>query len=129
MWDQERLSEFKFEIDEKNGYLIGPDGCHYASKAEAMYYGKLKLCGCGTPEDVHAFVIQCLESTHENYDGVIDLSKVSALIEKNPEVVAQFVLHSLENNDLIEHGGSVYGSWLTARGRQLVECGVMKEED
>jgi hypothetical protein len=31
-----RISRFDFERNESNGMLIGPDGCHYDTEAEAM---------------------------------------------------------------------------------------------
>jgi len=122
-----RTSRFEFKTDPENGMLIGPNGCHYDSESEAMYYDQIGLCGCGCPEDVHKFLLDCMSSKNENYPNLIDYKKVVELIKSQPEVVAEFVLHFLDNRGLTEHGSSVYGSWLTERGEQVLEIGVMDE--
>jgi len=123
-----RTSRFEFKTDPKNGMLIGPTGGHYDNEAEAMYYEQIGLCGCGCPEDVHKFLLDCMSSKNEDYPNIIDHEKVIELIKSRPEVVAEFVLHFLDDRELTEHGSSVYGSWLTERGEQVLEIGVMNED-
>ena len=121
------IARFEFERDTDNGMLVGPDGCHYNTEAEAMYYGQIGLCGCGRPEDVHEFLILCLSAKRDDYPSLIDFKKIAEIIKDDPEVVAEFVLHFLDLRNMTEHGGSVYGSWLTDRGKQVIEAGVMQE--
>ena len=123
-----KISRFEFVRDPENGCLIGPDECHYETEAEAMYYGQLGLCGCGRPQDVHAFLIRCLATRSEEH-GILDLKKIKALISEKPEIVAEFVGHFICDKHLTEHGGSVYGSWLTERGKQVLEIGPMVDDD
>lgn len=123
-----RTARFKFERDDDNGMLIGPEGCHYDSEAEAMYYDQIQLCGCGNPEGIHKFLINCLAATRDDHDSIIDHRKIIALVKANPETVAELVLHFLDSRELTEHGSSVFGSWLTGRGKQVLEIGVMDEK-
>jgi len=115
---------FEFKDDEKNGCLVGSDGCHYDNKKEAIYFAEIGLCGCGNPEDVHKFLLDCMKATDGN---IIDYKKVSKLISDNPDTVTQFVLHFLDSISFTEHGSSVYGSWLTDLGKQAIEIGSINE--
>lgn len=120
--------KFEFKTDPDNGMLIGPDGCHYDNEAEAMYYDQIKLCGCGNPESVHKFLINCMAATKDDFGELLDHGKIVKLIKLDPETVAQFVLHFLDDRGLTEHGSSVFGSWLTARGKQVLEIGAMEDD-
>lgn len=124
----ERTSRFTFNRDPNNEMLIGPDGCHHNTEAEAMYYDQTGLCGCGCPEDVHKFLIDCMSAIRDDSDSIIDYKKVMEIITADPETVAEFVLHFLDSRELTEHGSSVYGSWLTDRGKQFLEIGPMVED-
>jgi len=123
-----RTSRFEFVKDPDNGMLIGPEGSHYDNEAEAIYFDQIRLCGCGCPRDVHKFLLECMASNSDSHPNLIDHKKVVELIKANPEVVAEFVLHFLDDRDLTEHGGSVYGSWLTERGKQALEVGAIDED-
>ena len=123
----ERIKRFEFKIDPQNGYLIGPDGCHYDNEAAAMYFDQIGLCGCGSPGEVHQFLLDCMSATKETSD-ILDYEKIKDLIKANPDTVTQLVLHFLDSRDLTEHGGSVWGSWLTDRGKQVLEIGAMKDD-
>jgi hypothetical protein len=115
---------FEFKVDESSGRIIGHDDCHYDSKAEAMYFGQLELCGCGNPDDVHRLIIECSKmfegDKKKGIDGIMEL------VKSEPKVASEFIAHFLEQKNLTEHGGSVYGSWLTDRGKQFIEIGPME---
>lgn len=115
---------FPLGMDKENGMVIGPDNCHYETEAEAMYFS-LDLCGCGCPENVHEFLIDCAKAVQagtetRKYDSIM---AIEALIKNKPDVVAEFIGHFLSSKELTEHGSSVYGSWLTERGKQFVAIG------
>jgi hypothetical protein len=40
---------------------------------------------------------------------------------ERPAAAAELIAHILNDRDLLKHGGSVYGSWLTPRGEQFIE--------
>ncbi|MDY6857563.1 MAG: hypothetical protein SWO11_23240 [Thermodesulfobacteriota bacterium] len=124
----QKTSRFIFKRDIDSGLVIGPKGCHYCSEAEAMYYDQIGLCGCGQPENVHKFLLDCMAATRDDHDLIIDYSKIIEIVKSRPEVVAEFVLHFLDDCNLTEHGSSVYGSWLTERGKQVLEIGVMDKD-
>lgn len=124
----EDTKQFKFVRDPKNGMIVGPDGCHYESEQEAVYFSQFGLCGCGRPNSVHKFLISCLEATNDDYPNILDANKIQSIIENNPDIVSEFVLHYLDSVSVVEHGGSVFGCWLTERGKQVLEIGVQQEE-
>ncbi|MFE4867708.1 hypothetical protein [Streptomyces sp. NPDC056682] len=77
-----------------------------------LFYAEseLGLCGCGNPEDVWQ-LISALLHLAPYYDH-------PAAVE---ELIGQpgafhIVLSALTRADLIEHGGSIGGSWLTKKG-------------
>jgi len=43
----------------------------------------------------------------------------------SPKVAAEFIAHFLDQRGLTEHGGSVYGSWLTEDGYDFINAGAM----
>jgi hypothetical protein len=127
-----RTGRFEFKRDPENEMLIGPAGCHYENERQAMYFDQLGFCGCGNPADQHVFVAKCLEAFDREKTGWepgTGLDKIAALVIENPEEAAYFIAYALDKVDLIEHGGSVGGSWLTDRGKQFLEIGPMTEED
>lgn len=73
---------------------------------------ELNICGCGNPEDAYVLVrgllglMPLFEDDH--------LSRATELIGTSGAI--HLVLGSLESADLITHGGTVMGSWLTEKG-------------
>lgn len=109
--------------DEGSGDFIAPDGVHYDDPQELMYHWGLGLCGCGRPHDVHQILIDCLKCFDEG-DGINDIAKI---VTERPKAAAEFIAHFLDQRSLTEHGGSVYGSWLTDLGEQFIEIGPMED--
>lgn len=123
---------FEFKRDPENQMLVGPDGCHYDTEAAAMYYGQMKFCGCGCPEEVHRFTMKCVGAFDRDkvgWGGETGIAAIRSVVSADPEAAAYFIAYAIENMDLTEHGGSVGGSWLTERGKQFLEIGAMMEEE
>lgn len=118
---EDSRDEFEFKRDPDNGWLIGPDGCHYQSPADAFYYATFRLCGCGDPQAVSAFLVTALRHFRDDGERVHGLQK---LVENEREAVAEFVAHYLDSCKLIDHGSSVYSAWLTPLGEQVLAAGV-----
>lgn len=122
--------KWEFKIDPDNNMLIGPNGCHYEEheKPNAMYFDQLGLCGCGRPECIHKLIVDCammFDRDKNRWDGEAGVKGIEKIVKERPDYVAEFIAHFLDQKDLIEHGGSVYGSWLTERGKQFIEIGPM----
>lgn len=125
------------EYDEELESYVTPDGCHYDTPQEAQYFHMLGLCGCGRPDEVHAFLIECAKCFDRGSYGLSNEERmrkwneaggvdgIATLVAKNPKVVAEFIAHFFDQRGLTEHGGSVYGSWLNADGYDFIEAGEM----
>ena len=71
------------------------------------------FCGCGAPDEACARLLDVLRlcplhSNREAFERLVPGDGWQMLL-----------LYSMTNYDLIEHGGSVGGSWLTDKGREV----------
>lgn len=71
------------------------------------YYGKLEWGGCGSPEYALLEVAKLLESF-----------KTGINLLKDP--LSLCLAYELDRTGFIEHGSSIYGSWLTDDGRYFL---------
>lgn len=110
-----------------------------------FYYKELGFCGCGSPENILYVLRELLNTIKrktdryklEDYDNKIkeysDLWRTEIknnlnLQEENiansyfsiNEGVLQILLNILNNIDVLEHGFSINGSWLTEYGEELL---------
>lgn len=82
----------------------------------------LDFCGCGSPEDASLFIYKVLsaqakadyDESKNAYDKILGLHLGESDVVNG---VFQFALNVLNNADLLEHGTSVYSSWLTEKGK------------
>jgi hypothetical protein len=122
--------------DPENGYMIGPDGGHYQNEHQAAHYGLLKLCGCGSPEEAYNFcrdALSCFDrrGCHDHpptRDWIDAENALKELIRARPDDAAHVFAHLLTNLRLLEHGGSVGGSWLTDNGARIIDMGTVTED-
>jgi hypothetical protein len=122
--------------DPENGYLIGPDGCHYTNEHQAAHYGLLMLCGCGSPDDAYNFCREALacfdrRGCHDHpptRDWINAENALKKLIQDRPDDAAHVLAHLLTHLRLLEHGGSVGGSWLTDNGERIIDMGPVTED-
>jgi hypothetical protein len=123
------MSEW-LNTDPTNGMLVGPDGCHYDNEHQAAHFGVLHLCGCGCPEDAYNFCRDVLATFDRrgDRDWVNAEDAVKKIILERPDDAAHVISHLLSHMNLLEHGGSVGGSWLTDDGARIVDMGPMTEE-
>ena len=80
------------------------------------------FCGCGCPEEAISFLLELLELC-PLYDNREPFEK---LIPN--EGLQYLTLYTLDHFDLIEHGTSVRGSWLTDKGKAILEL-LRNEKD
>lgn len=85
----------------------------YAKVICDNYFGKLNWCGCGIPDDALDEVQKVLEwaSTFGNRE-IIDTG--------NPLILC--LLYTLDAAGFLEHGSSIYGSWLTETGEEFLKA-------
>ena len=122
--------------DPENGYLIGPDGCHYENERQAAHYGLLKLCGCGNPTAAFNFCRDALalfdrrgcHETPPTREWIMAEDALRELIIQRPDDAAHVFAHLLNHLDLLEHGGTVGGSWLNKDGERIVDMGPCPED-
>lgn len=71
-------------------------------------------CGCGNPEEALELIHDLLKAApyYENRERLKELLPTTGL--------EMLVLGALDNAQLVEHGGSIGGSWLTDRGKQVL---------
>jgi hypothetical protein len=95
------------------------------------------MCGCGSPETVAGFVRDVLTAYRERWASTdkLDMFKLEdrpamkAAWDAHDATIAvllpsdgvrYFVLYLLNHWELLEHGGSVGGSWLTDKGKAML---------
>lgn len=125
-----KWERFEAKVDPANGMFVGPDECHYDTEKEAVVDATISLCSCGRPEDVQDLLVnalRCIECFGNDLDAknerqhLFSMERIENLILQNPNIAAEFVMQFLDDRGLLEHGGSVGGSWLSERGKQVVE--------
>lgn len=92
------------------------DHCNYESAAEVIWYEKLKFCGCGDPEGTMHFIAKMLELQKAG-----TYVQFQELVKDNLGTVDVLLRYLLDAFELTEHGSSVFGAWLTERGKQVQE--------
>lgn len=99
------------------------DGGNVETKTGAFWFGLMRFCGCGRPEDAVSLIREALDGPSRDYKPEtppLRHDELSALIAKDPDRAAWLVMYALDAWQLTEHGGSINASWLTARGRQAI---------
>ena len=102
----------------------------YANQVQRFYFEELKWCGCGNPEEALGFMRDVLgimkarsdeNKLGEPYNGSAHerrTKELDALLGDGPLGLSyRYMLDAL---GLTEHGGSVYGSWLTDKGKDIL---------
>ena len=125
----------------KEGKLVPNDpprgfthsGCYYDTTLDAFYIGHLGFCGCGKPRDEQRFMLKVLSAiakrSYENrhMTGVNDVElwtknsdEISDLFSNNGTFEHHY-LQWLDSLHLLEHGSTVYGSWLNDLGFSVLK--------
>lgn len=107
-----------------SGMWVTPDGCHYDTKAAAIGIGLCGLCGCGSVEQNLDFIRDCLRlcDLRGGSREMLPAVAIEQLVACRPDVAAEVLLHLFNNLELCEHGSTVRGSWLTEKGRFVIDC-------
>ena len=105
-------------MDRLNTIGITP-GVH-GSKMDMLWYEDFNFCGCGSRENTQTWM-QAVLTTMKSDPWSGHEARESAL-QSDPEAMKLFVLYVLDAMGLTEHGGSVYGSWLTDYGKTVLDA-------
>ena len=81
-----------------------------------VFYMQLHQCGCGSPDDTWTLIHEVLSLAPFVEDE--RWKQVEGILGR----AYGFVLCVLDDADLLEHGGSVDGSWITDKGRWVLEA-------
>jgi hypothetical protein len=83
---------------------------------------ELKWCGCGSPELAMAFMRDVLSAIKTRSDARHDEASNAALKALLPydSGLAESYWYMLDEHDLIEHGGTCAGGWLTEKGERVL---------
>ena len=93
---------------------------------ESEEYGELldllKFCGCGCPEEAITYLGTILEAVEARSVSEWKVNDVHQSVNLPDEHPAYWIVwYHLDSCDLIEHGGNVTGSWLTATGERALQ--------
>lgn len=80
----------------------------------AVIFDDLRFCGCGRPEDRLDLVVEMLCACPW-YEGAWE-----GFSERLTSAGFEFIADQLTAAELIEHGSSVGGSWLTEKGQRFL---------
>lgn len=78
-----------------------------------ILFFQLKACGCGLFNDRLALLKETLEVMPLHTAPVPDYLRTP---------LGEWFLSTLTDADLIEHGSSLGGSWITPKGERLLKC-------
>ena len=101
------------------------DGCDHDNLIDYIG-GLLGFCGCGSPESALMYLrdtlldIQHRSEVEWKQEPPIYSGKLSARMAALPDGLQYIYWYWLDHLQLIEHGTSVGGSWLTDRGKHLL---------
>lgn len=73
----------------------------------------LNICGCGNPEIAYESIRQMLLRAKDQ-NVITDLD--------NPDGYMLFMAYTLDSMGFLEHGSSIYGAWITEKGKELLKC-------
>lgn len=92
---------------------------------------KMDFCGCGRQDDISFMIrdiLRIINNKTENYDKMdiheaykqFDKELIDILGFDSDNIAFEFILHTLNSVDVLEHGSSVFGSWLTDYGKEIL---------
>ena len=91
-----------------------------------LWHDEWKFCACGDADAIIAWLQKILEAYEAASAALLGAKehqkRRNALdVALGPEPHALFLLYWLDSQGLTEHGGSVYGAWLSDKGKAVLE--------
>lgn len=108
--------KYNLKLDEhpcEYSKYIDQDGVSWSSIESWFFTGILGGCGCGSSDELGERAIKVFSNfASDDWD-----TRFSVYDNEADEVLA----HWMHSKDLIEHGTSIGGSWLTEKGKNVFE--------
>lgn len=107
------------------------DEHQYPNEKQRIHFDVLGLCGCGTPVEAYNFcrAFVYAHKFDEKRERQWPQDLVEAMVLENPKMAAHVLQHFFNKFDLLQHGGSVNGSWPTEIGDKFIALGDMTDEE
>ena len=92
-------------------------------------YEIVGMCGCGCPEDTYEVIRRVLNIRNDwqkdniEYEAVEERYKTDLELDTNNDIdygLLQFILYVLDDKEILEHGSSIGGCWLTNLGKMYL---------
>lgn len=93
--------KYKYTICESDKYVKAIDSLH--------------ICGCGNPELAYKSIHEMLIRVNQ-FRSPIPKEEINS-----PNGCMLFMAYMLDDMGYLEHGSSIYGAWLTSKGKELLE--------
>lgn len=106
-----------FELFSRDNYMEMEDDEEFLT---SFFVEAFHFCGCGCLSMSIKFVrdiLNCYEDEEDWCSPHLNLDKAKEVCCNDN--ITDFMLHWLDFCELTEHGSSVYGSWLTEKGKVL----------
>lgn len=83
----------------------------FAPNEKVKLIDELGICGCGNPKMVYRLIHVVMKEIHESSVRVDDYVGHY-----------DYMIYQLNEQGFLEHGSSIYGSWVTEKGEKLIEA-------
>lgn len=114
-FDKDNVS---YEVLTQDNYIEMEDDEEFLTSFFVEAFG---FCGCGCLYMSIKFtrdILNCYEDREEdNLSPYLNLNKAKEVCDNDN--ITDFILHWMDFCELTDHGSSVYGSWLTDKGKAL----------
>lgn len=120
MNDRKELVDIFFDKDNSSYEILAQGSYEDTEEFLSLFFAEvLNFCCCGCLSMSIKFVHDIL-NCYEDEEGLsphLNLDKAKEVCGNDN--ITEFMLHWLDSVGLTDHGSSVYGSWLTDKGKAL----------
>ena len=82
----------------------------FAPNEKVKLVDELGICGCGCPSSVYATI----------HEVVKDINFAGPRTDQSD--YCNYMIYQLNEQGFLEHGSSIFGSWVTEKGKKLIEA-------
>lgn len=113
------LSIDKFK--QPDGSYVCEDGCYHEDATDYYQVKEFGFCGCYMPTENLKLIRDGLNhlKTRSEYEYEEQIKRAVEIFGNESSYA--FFLYWVDKEELTEHGGSVWGSWLSEKGEQTLQ--------